>query len=337
MWQNIKENRLFYYLLPAIPPLLWGASIVIAKWISTRIFAINLVFMRFLITIPFLLPVLLIMHHRYKNQLLIKNNQLPISNQNSDSFSVSISRSSSPFGFGHSPKGVILLILVGITGVALNNAFFYFGLTFILASDSALIIAFSPILSVIYAAIFLKDKFHRSQLIGTLLGLFGVSIIIGSFFLEFDVSRLIGLIFTFMAIALWSSSFILAKLASQQGYSAIAITHHSMLLGVIMLLPIVVFIGIIDVFILILSDIELMVAFIILGIGPGALGYSLWYSLIHKLGTVQTAIYVDSIPFWAIFFSAIFLHEVVTMYHIVGLLIIAIGVIIVNRQPGVSN
>jgi len=329
LWLNIKENRLLFYLLPAIPPLLWGASIVIAKWIGTRIFAINLVFMRFLITIPFLLPLLLILHHRHKNNV--------VSKQNSNIIPDSISSSQSPFSFRHSQKGMLLLLLVGITGVALNNALFYYGLSFILASDSALVVAFSPILSVIYAAIFLKDPFNRSQLIGTFVGLFGVSLIIGSFLLEFDASRIIGLIFTFMAIALWSSSFILAKLASQQGYSAIAITHHSMLLGVLMLLPVVAFIGIIDVIILIMSDIELIIAFIVLGIGPGAFAYSLWYSLIHKLGTVQTAIYVDSLPFWAIFFSAIFLQEVITIFHIVGLVIIAIGVIMVNRQPRESN
>jgi len=291
LWQNLKKNRFLFYLLPAIPPLLWGASIVIAKWIGTRIFAINLVFIRFLVTIPFLLPLLLILHHRHKNNSYIDNNKQRDSNVNQDS--------RSPFSFGLSQRGILLLILVGITGVALNNALFYYGLSFILASDSALVVAFSPILSVIYAAIILKDPFNRSQLIGTLIGLFGVSLIIGSFFLEFDASRIIGLIFTFMAIALWSISFILAKLASQQGYSAIAITHHSMLLGVLMLLPVVAFIGIIDVIILIMSDIELIIAFIVLGIGPGAFAYSLWYSLIHKLGTVQTAIYVDSLPFWA--------------------------------------
>ena len=277
------------------------------------------------------------MHYRYKNKSLIVHKQSPDSKQNPDSNPNSAANSSSPFGFGHSKKGILLLVLVGITGVALNNALFYFGLTFILASDSALIVAFSPILSVIYAAIILKDPFNRSQIIGTLIGLIGVSLIIGSFILDFDESRLVGLILTFMAIALWSSSFIIVKLASQQGYSSIAITHHSMLLGVLMLLPIVLFIGIIDVIILIFSDIELMAAFIFLGIGPGALAYSLWYSLIHKLGTVQTAIYVDSIPFWALFFSAIFLNEVITIYHIAGLLIIAIGVIIVNRQPEISD
>ena len=83
---------------------------------------------------------------------------------------------------------------------------------------------------------------------------------------------------------------------------------------------------------MVLADYRFFLAMLFFGLLSGALGYSIWYGTIHKLGPVETAIFLDSIPFWTLIFSFLFLHEVITIFHITGLLFISIGVIIVNKK-----
>ena len=58
--------------------------------------------------------------------------------------------------------GLSFSIAISITGVALNNYVFYYGLTYILASDSALVVGLSPIISIVLASIIIKKPFQRN-------------------------------------------------------------------------------------------------------------------------------------------------------------------------------
>lgn len=321
---KLSDHKAVLYSIPFLPPLCWGLSIVVAKWAGTRIPPLNLSFMRFLVTLPLLLPLILYFHFQYK-QKASQNSSIP---------------SSSPFRLGQKgqPLEFGLLLLIGITGVALNNTIFYFGLNFTLASDSSLIAGISPILNGIFAYFFLKTPFRKNQIIGTIIGFAGVFLVIGFVAVGFGWERLIGDLIIICSVSVWSISFIASKKASDEGISSLAIAHHSMLLGVLLMLPIVVlFGGIFDTISLILNDPELILAFIFFGVGAGALAYSLWYAIIHKLGPVQTAIYLNSLPFWAVFFSALLLQESLTVFHLLGLITIALGVIIVNKPNSQTN
>jgi drug/metabolite transporter (DMT)-like permease len=230
-------------------------------------------------------------------------------------------------------NGLLLIFAISITGVALNNAVFYFGLNFTLASDSALITGLSPIISILLTNLFMKKPFLKNQIVGSLLGLIGVILIIGIAIFNLNVNRIIGDFIVLIAISLWSSSFIFSKKATALGYSPITVTFYSIAIAVVFMSPLMIFSQSFRIIItLLFTDMTFLFAILFFGLFAGALAYSLWYGTIEKLGPVETAIFLDSMPFWTLFYSFMILSENISVFHILGLIFISIGVVAVNER-----
>lgn len=316
---NLTSNSYFKYIYPAIPPALWGIGIGVAKYLLSnyKIDNISLTYTRFLFTALLMTPLIL--------YLIIKSSYKTSEHPNDKILSLI-----NKIDF---KKGILFIIGVGITGVAVNNFIFYYGLNFTFASDAALIVGMSPIISIILASIFVNHSIKRNQIIGSIIGLLGVALMIGFAFVNFNFQRFLGDIIVLTAITLWSSSFIFSKKASELNYSAIAITYYSITLAVIFMTPGIIILGTGSLITnLIINDPIFLLGMLYFGLLSGAIGYSLWYGNIHKMGAVETAIFLDSMPFWTIIFSIIFLHETLSYFHIIGLVLISFGVIIVNKE-----
>lgn len=314
----IKKDKL-KYVLPAIPPALWGTGIGIAKYLlsSFTIDSVTLVYTRFFFTALLMLPLMIyFLISSYQTKTPVPKQQASYNLLLKDKKLI----------------GILLIVAITISGVVVNNSIFYLGLEYTLASDSALIVGLSPIISIILANLIIKQPFKRNHLLGSVFGLLGVGLIIGLQIVDVNFSRLIGDLIIFCAITLWSSSFIFSKKASESGYSAFAITFYSIMIGVICMTPIIFMFENVSAIILLILNFRFLLAMLFYGLLSGALGYSLWYGNIQKLGPVETAIFLDSMPFWTILFSVLFLHEMLTIFHILGLLLISIGVVVVNKK-----
>lgn len=129
------------YLMLFLAPLFWGGAFVAAKYVVPELHPLVAASLRFLISFLVLLPVLLI---REKGKALPAVRDWP------------------------------LLVLLGLTGVFAYNAFFFYGIGSTAATDGALIVASSPILTALLSAIFLGERFTGRQVLGFILSILGV-------------------------------------------------------------------------------------------------------------------------------------------------------------------
>jgi drug/metabolite transporter (DMT)-like permease len=69
-----------------------------------------------------------------------------------------------------------------------------------------------------------------------------------------------------------------------------------------------------------------------LGIGASALCYVTWNYAVSVLGAVKTSVYIYLIPIITIVFSALILHEKITLVAFFGVLLILFGLFISERK-----
>lgn len=75
-------------------------------------------------------------------------------------------------------KDRINILLVSLFGVSLNIGFYFLGLKTTTALNAGIIVASLPIFTLIFAAIFLKEKVKKNFVFGSVLGLLGILVII---------------------------------------------------------------------------------------------------------------------------------------------------------------
>ena len=79
-------------------------------------------------------------------------------------------------------------------------------------------------------------------------------------------------------------------------------------------------------------DFNIYLSLIYLGILAGAFGNIVFNTTIKKIGSTNTAIFVNLVPVFGLLFSAILLSENFSLWYIVSFIMIVIGVYLVNKN-----
>lgn len=226
-------------------------------------------------------------------------------------------------------------LAAAIGTVVIGLSILFFGFEYTSAVSGSLLTATGPIFAVIAGHFMLKEKVTRNQIIGISLamtgsliivfttgggkelGLFGLAMIGNIIILCSRISDAIGISF--------------GKKAIDAGMSPTALTHHSFLLGFLIIGILAIYFsgGIIP----ILRDIQaapleahlgvLYMAFI-----SGSLAYILMNKAIRIVGVGQSSIFNYLTVVWAVPLSIFWLNESISFSFIIGAGIIAVGVII---------
>jgi drug/metabolite transporter (DMT)-like permease len=227
-------------------------------------------------------------------------------------------------------KHFIGLSIMGLSGITVYNFFYLYSLKFTLASNSALIAAFNPIITTILAAIILKETINIFMGFGIFISLFGVMVIIshGSLYSVLHLSFNIGDLFMLIATLLWAIYSISGKkVINSIGHSkSVAL---STFLGTLYLIPFV-FIesgnkNIIS-YPLVAWMSVLYMAFI-----ATFFAFSAWYRGVERFGASKTSIFVNLVPVFGVIASSFMLSEKIALTTILGGALVIIGVIITNR------
>ncbi|MEC8403509.1 MAG: DMT family transporter, partial [Pseudomonadota bacterium] len=197
----------------------------------------------------------------------------------------------------------------------------------ITASVSSILNATTPLFTVILAHYWPKgEKATLNRIIGVVVGICGVSILMGFSFDDLNNS-----IDGQIAILLASVSYAISVLFGKQIDSSIhpAISATMMLcISSIILMPIVIYMG---VDFIAVSKIESMIPLLGLSIFSTAVAYLIFYKLIKNIGS-NVMLVTLLMPISAIFMSIIFLGESIATQHIIGLILILIGLILVDGR-----
>jgi drug/metabolite transporter (DMT)-like permease len=234
-------------------------------------------------------------------------------------------------------KHWISIILLGITGVALYNLFFFWGVTYSFASDgSSIVPTISPVVTTILAIFFLKNKLKQLQILGLIICLVGAVIyFIGmNHHVENASHRLLGNIFFLACACCWGVYTILGNkvLATLK---PLPVTAYATLVGALILgllsLP-----KLVDV-----AWSQLGMDFWLLQIYLGFFCTALanwFYSLgVKQIGASKASAFMYFVPINGLWISMVFLQESLTTLQLIAIPTMLIGVWFVNKKTAKQN
>lgn len=221
-----------------------------------------------------------------------------------------------------------LMALAGITGgsifyIAQNTAL---ELTF--ASDVSLLICTSPIFTMLLQKAVDGTPLKKQMMTGSVIALVGVGLVVMNGSLAFG-SGPAGDMLTLFASLLWAFyCLVLQRLVKR--YPTLMITRKVFFYGVVTALPVALLTGT-EFHFSALASPEIAGNLLFLGILASMVCYILWNSAVRALGPARTSTYIYLQPLITIIASVLLLGEPLTVYVIVGCILILGGVYMAER------
>ncbi|MFC6710426.1 DMT family transporter [Paracoccus cavernae] len=218
------------------------------------------------------------------------------------------------------------VILFGICQNALYLGLNWIAMQWVEASAAAIIASMMPLIVAVMGWAFLGDRLRPMAIVGLVTGIVGVAIIMG-------VRLQHGLNIPGTVLCLIAAVALAAATLSARGpggsSNMFMIVGLQMAVGAVTLLPVALFLEWGQP--IHLSG-KLAFAFIYTVIAPGILATWLWFMLVHRIGAVRAATYHFLSPFFGVAIAAIILGERFGVTDVAGALIVAAGILMVQRS-----
>ena len=231
-------------------------------------------------------------------------------------------------------KEELFFMGAGLCGITLYFLLENIALTYTLASNVGVIISIAPLLTAIFAHIFLDSEKIRPQfLAGFAVAIIGIILIIfnGSFILKLNP---LGDILATLAAVVWAIYSVLIRKISEFHYNTIGCTRKIFLYGLLFIVPTFLFLD----FHLDFSrfiKIPNLLNILFLGLGASALCFVSWNWAVGVLGAVKTSVYIYIVPVVTIAASVIILHEKITIVAFLGTALTLAGLYISERKTNI--
>lgn len=215
-------------------------------------------------------------------------------------------------------------MILGIINAAVPIGLAAFAATRLPTGFANILFAPTPLFATIIAAIWIKEPFTRVQLMGCLLGIVGVTILVGWRSFEIDFRVITGIAAALGSSFLYalSSSFIKKYF---KGVSATQMTNGQLISAAIFLFPFA------------LGDLpaqmpsfQSLLIVGIFGLVSTALGFVLFFWLMSHVGAARTQNVALLIPCFGVFWGWLFLGEPITPNIIIGLIVVLLSVAMVG-------
>lgn len=217
------------------------------------------------------------------------------------------------------------ILLIGLISTAINYILFYIGVGNTSGIKSSILQSASTFLSVIFATLFLDEKMTINKVIAIVLGFIGI--LVTNLNKDFDMSfKLTGegfLLFNAISMAV---SFVLVKKYGSH-IPSMVLTSGQMVSGSLILLIIGIF-GT-------TASLNYSLPGVLLVIYSGvlsALAFTIWYNLLMANPASEISMLRLFIPIFGAIFSAIVLGEPLTIYSLIGLIFVVLGVYMINKR-----
>ncbi len=216
------------------------------------------------------------------------------------------------------------LSVLALLGTFLNRLFWSYGLASTTASNSALIMATSPIYVLILSALFFRGEVTLRSVLGVVTAFIGVALVIKNDWQGWGIlsQTLLGDLFIMAASFCWSLLTILAKRILKD-HSSLKVTTYIMLISSILFIPFVPnekpggLWGI---------SYQAQFSVLYVAIMGNGIAYFLFIQGIKSIGPLRTILYQYLSPVAAILFAIPILGETLTASQVWGALIIFGGI-----------
>ena len=278
--------------------LVWGGTFTSARLLGNELEPAVSAFLRFLLASSFLLAL-----------LYFKEGRFPQVNK----------------------KQFLYLLGMGLTGIAMYNLLFFYGLVHAEAGRGSLITATNPLLTALGAAFIFKERF-------TLLRIFGFLLCIGGAVLIITKGDIAGLLtdgvgtgeLAFIGCALsWAVYTLIGRFMSDKLSSLAVITYASCMGTVVLFFPALNS----DLFaamkgLSLYSGLNLL----FLSLLATVIGFVWFQEGVKILGAAKAAVFIYFMPVSAVFWAWLILDERFTLVLAIGAVLVISGIYLVNKK-----
>lgn len=220
--------------------------------------------------------------------------------------------------------------------LALFEPFLYFigeayGLKYVSATVSSVLIATIPLFSPIAAWYFFKERLSPLNLAGIIVSVAGVFFVILGDNYQLNAS-LVGILL--LGLAVFSAigySVIVIKVAKR--YNVFSIIFYQNLFGILLFVPFFLYFDF-NQFITVKITLEIIKPLLALAILASSVAFMLFTYGIRELGLVKANTIANIIPVFTAIFSFYFLNEVLSYINIFGILVVLSGLFLSQLKRG---
>jgi len=286
-----------YYALLVLTMFVWGGSWVSAKIVVAIAPPLTVGFFRFLIASALFIPIILANRHSRKTP--------------------------------YTRHDVLMLFLLGLTGIFGYGVLFLTGEQFTTAAQGAIIAGINPTSVSIFAHLIHKERLQpRWRYAGFAMSFLGVVFVVGvQSFLEFNALHLLGNLIILCAMIMWGLYSTLGKTAMHT-VSSLEATSGGVFFGTVLfglgaaaeqfwLLPAMV-------------NPAFWLNVLFMGVLVTVLGFFCYFLAIKNLGATRSAAFISLVPVFGTILSAVILFETIYWTFIVGILLVTAGILLVD-------
>lgn len=212
---------------------------------------------------------------------------------------------------------------LGLTGIALYYLGYNVGLVYTSATHAALIQSATPALTLVLAAVWLRERFAPAAVAGVVLSIAGVLLIVsGRTAGAHAPDPLLGNVLIVGAVGAWAVYTILAKRSAH--LDPLVVTVATSVAGVVLLTPAVVVEFALGARMALTAT--GFAAVLYLGVVASALGYAMYGASLRVLGAAQASTYLNLLPVVAVASAAVMLGERIDVRTLAGGVAVLAGV-----------
>ena len=233
--------------------------------------------------------------------------------------------------FSTSWRDELVMLLLGITGGSIYFLTENAAMLYTTATNTSLIVCSCPLFAMLLVALAYRqtERFTRVQVIGSLLACLGMAVVVlnGRFVLHLSP---LGDMLAFGACLCWAVYSLLMKSVTNR-YSTFFITRKVFFYGLLTILPYYILFPGFPSFDVIFSP-EVLWNLLFLSVIASMVCFLVWNWVIHQLGAVVATNWVYFNPIITILFAWWLLHEHITLWFLLGSLLIIIGMILSDKK-----
>ncbi|MBQ6973854.1 MAG: DMT family transporter [Oscillospiraceae bacterium] len=229
-------------------------------------------------------------------------------------------------------KDELMFVLIGIMGGSLYFFLQNKALTYTYAANVGIIVAMSPVPTVILAQLFSRqgERLGKWVYAGTAVSVVGVVLVVLNGTLAFHLSPAGDLLALGAALA-WAVYSILIKKYTEQ-YDNFIVTRRVFLWAFITAVPLMLLTDGMPNLQPVLADPRAWVSWLFLAVFGNAVCFAVWNIAIKRLGVVVTSNYLYASPFVTVFVGWLLLGEPISLMSILGAVLITVGVILAYKE-----
>ena len=228
-----------------------------------------------------------------------------------------------------------VMLMLGAVGVGMHNALAYLGLNFTTATNGVILNSCIPVMIILMSRLFFRERLRRLQLAGVVVSSLGVLAILSRGSLEtLAALRLnLGDLFVMLSVAMWSLYTILLR-HRPAGLHTLSFLFSIAIVGNLCMLPF--WIGEMLLGYRIAWNAQTVSAMFAVALFSSVLAYIFWNRGVEAVGAQVAGLFVHLMPVFGVMLAWIFLDERLHPYHVAGIALILIGIVLTTRPaaPG---